>query len=128
MRDCSDSETVNVCYYVRVTTTLDQSDVVFSHMNQLQEEMSYRMYTDPPEYFPEGMYFVMVMTPLLRTPPSNIVIIVVTVLVLIIIVSTALMVYGIRTGHVKKLHGGVNRKEKVSLIRQLFTVFSHPQG
>ena len=128
VRDCSDSETVNVCYYVRVTTTLDQSDVVFSHMNQLQEEMSYRMYTDPPEYFPEGMYFVMVMTPLLRTPPSNIVIIVVTVLVLIIIVSTALMVYGIRTGHVKKLHGGVNRKEKVSLIRQLFTVFSHPQG
>ena len=117
VRDCSDSETVNVCFYVRVTTALDRSDVVFAHMNQLQEEMSYRMYTDPPPFFPEGMYFVMVMNPLLRTPPSNIVMIVVTILVAIIIVSTAIMVYGIRTGNVKKVRGSVKRKEKAKLLK-----------
>ena len=108
---------MNVCFYVRVTTALDRSDVVFAHMNQLQEEMSYRMYTDPPPFFPEGMYFVMVMNPLLRTPPSNIVIIVVTILVAIIIVSTAIMVYGIRTGNVKKVRGSVKRKEKAKLLK-----------
>ena len=117
IQDCSDSETVNVCFYVRVTTELDISSYVFKHMNQLQEEMSYRMYTDPPPFFPEGMYFVMVMNPLLRTPPSNIVMIVVTILVAIIIVSTAIMVYGIRTGNVKKVRGSVKRKEKAKLLK-----------
>ena len=71
VRDCSDSETFNVCFNVRVTTDLDIADYVFRNMNELQETMSYRMYSNPPIAFPEGMYFVMVTSPLLHVPAAK---------------------------------------------------------
>ena len=111
MRDCSDSETVNVCFNVRVTTDLDIANYVFRNMDQLQEEMTYRMYTDPPRQFPSGLYFVMVTNPLLRTPTSKLAVVVVVLLVLGIVVGTGFIVYNIRQDkHSKKVRGGVNRK------------------
>ena len=111
MRDCSDSETVNVCFNVRVTTDLDIANYVFRNMGQLQEEMTYRMYTDPPRQFPSGLYFVMVTNPLLRTPTSKLAVVVVVLLVLVIVVGTGFIVYNIRQDkHSKKVRGGVNRK------------------
>ena len=118
IQDCSDSETVNVCFYVRVTTELDISSYVFKHMNQLQEEMSYRMYTNPPRNFPEGMYFVMVMNPLLRTPASKMALIVVIVLVLVIVIGTGVFVYNIRSEkNVRKVRGGVTRKSTIETMQ-----------
>ncbi|KAM7454133.1 hypothetical protein BLSTO_05112, partial [Blastocystis sp. subtype 1] len=118
IQDCSDSETVNVCFYVRVTTELDIADFVFKHMNQLQEEMSYRMYTNPPRNFPEGMYFVMVMNPLLRTPASKVALIVVIVLVLIIVIGTGVFVYNMRNEkNVRKVRGGVTRKSTIETMQ-----------
>ena len=117
-RDCSDSETVNVCFNVRVTTDLDISNYVFRNMDQLQEEMSYRMYTDAPRQFPSGLYFVMVTTPLLRTPTSKLAVVVVVLLVLVIIVGTSFIVYNIRQDkHSKKVRGGVNRKATLENIQ-----------
>ena len=118
IQDCSDSETVNVCFYVRVTTDLDISSYVFKHMNQLQEEMSYRMYTNPPRHLPEGMYFVMVMNPLLRTPASKMALIVVIVLVLVIVIGTGVFVYNIRSEkNVRKVRGGVTRKSTIETMQ-----------
>ena len=118
IQDCSDSETVNVCFYVRVTTELDISSYVFRNMNQLQEEMSYRMYTNPPRHFPEGMYFVMVMNPLLRTPASKMALIVVIVLVLVIVIGTGVFVYNIRNEkNVRKVRGGVTRKSTIETMQ-----------
>ena len=118
IQDCSDSETVNVCFYVRVTTALDIANFVFKHMNQLQEEMSYRMYTNPPRNFPEGMYFVMVMNPLLRTPASKMALIVVIVLVLVIVIGTGVFVYNIRSEkNVRKVRGGVTRKSTIETMQ-----------
>ena len=118
IQDCSDSETVNVCFYVRVTTELDISSYVFKHMNQLQEEMSYRMYTNPPRHLPEGMYFVMVMNPLLRTPASKMALIVVIVLVLVIVIGTGVFVYNIRSEkNVRKVRGGVTRKSTIETMQ-----------
>ena len=118
IQDCSDSETMNICFYVRVMTDLDISSYVFKHMNQLQEEMSYRMYTNPPRNFPEGMYFVMVMNPLLRTPASKMALIVVIVLVLVIVIGTSVFVYNIRNEkNVRKVRGGVTRKSTIETMQ-----------
>ena len=118
IHDCSDSETRNACFYMRMTMALDASEFAFSHMTQLQEEMSYRMYTNPPPFFPEGMYFVMVTTPLLRTPMSKVAIIVVVVLVLAIVIGTSVFVYNIRNAkNARKVRGGVNRKSTIENIQ-----------
>ena len=110
-RDCSDSETINVCFNVRVTTDLRIADYVFENMNQLQEQMSYRMYTDPPRGFPSGMYFIMMINPLLRTPTSKLAVVVVVILVLIIVLGTALIVYNIRSNkRSRKVRGGTVHK------------------
>ena len=101
-----------------MTMALDASEFAFSHMTQLQEEMSYRMYTNPPPFFPEGMYFVMVTTPLLRTPMSKVAIIVVVVLVLAIVIGTSVFVYNIRNAkNARKVRGGVNRKSTIENIQ-----------
>ena len=110
-RDCSDSETHNVCFYVRVTTELRLSDYVYENMKLLQEQMSYRMYTDPPKDLPDGLYFVMVINPLLRTPRSMAVVIVVIVLVVLIIIGTVITVFMIHSGKLeKRVKGGVSKK------------------
>ena len=122
-RDCSDSETENVCFYVRVTTDLRIADYVYDNMKLLQEQMSYRMYTDPPKELPKGLYFVMVINPLLRTPRSMVVVIVVIVLVALIIIGTAIMLFMIHSGKLeKRVKGGVNRKRTIeSLQKQMET-------
>ena len=120
VRDCSDSETFNVCFYVRVTTDLDIADYVFRNMNELQETMSYRMYSNPSIGFPEGMYFVMVTSPLLRTPAAKTMIVVVAILVVVIVVVTGVLVYNIRSDNsVKKVRGGtVHRKSTIVSMQE----------
>ena len=121
VRDCSDSETFNVCFNVRVTTDLDIADYVFKNMNELQETMSYRMYSKPPIAFPEGMYFVMVTNPLLHTPAAKtLVVVVVAILVVVIVVVTGVMVYNIRSNNsVKKVRGGtVHRKSTIVSMQE----------
>jgi hypothetical protein len=116
-RDCSDSETKNTCFNVRVTTDLRISEYVFEQMDVLQEEMSYRMYKDAPSGFPEGMYFVMVINPLLRTPTSKAAVIVVVLLVLLIIISTFLFVHNMKNNKNKPVRGG-NRKATLENIQE----------
>ena len=98
VRDCSDSETINVCFFVRVTAELSGSKAVFARMKAVQEEMSYRMYTNPPLQMPEGMYFIVVTTPLLRVPASKVGVVVVVLLLLLIVVGTGAAVLRIRKG------------------------------
>ena len=121
VRDCSDSETFNVCFNVRVTTDLDIADYVFKNMNELQETMSYRMYSNPPIAFPEGMYFVMVTSPLLHVPAAKtMIVVVVAILVVVIVVVTGVMVYNIRSNNsVKKVRGGtVHRKSTIVSMQE----------
>ena len=120
VRDCSDSETFNVCFNVRVTTDLDIADYVFRNMNELQETMSYRMYSNPSIGFPEGMYLVMVTSPLLRTPAAKTMIVVVAILVVVIVVVTGVLVYNIRSDNsVKKVRGGtVHRKSTIVSMQE----------
>ena len=111
VRDCSDSETINVCFNMRLVADLRIADYVFDNVNKLQEQMTYRMYTNPPKDFPEGLYFIMVSNPLLRTPGSKIAGIIVVVLVVLIVLGTILIVYNIRQGKLgKRLNEGLRRK------------------
>ena len=111
VRDCSDSETINVCFNMRLVADLRIADYVFDNVNKLQEQMTYRMYTNPPKDFPEGLYFIMVSNPLLRTPGSKIAGIIVVVLVVMIVLGTILIVYNIRQGKLgKRLNEGLRRK------------------
>ncbi|KAK8808373.1 hypothetical protein WA171_001593 [Blastocystis sp. BT1] len=69
-RDCSDSETKNVCFNVRITTHSKVVDYVSKQIVALQQDISYLIYKDAPVGFPSGMYFVMVMNPIVRKPVS----------------------------------------------------------
>ena len=59
-RDCSDSETKNVCFNVRITTDAEVVDYVSKQMVSLERDISYLVYKDAPEGFPSEMYFVMI--------------------------------------------------------------------
>ena len=72
------------------------------------------MYTNPPKDFPEGLYFIMVTHPLLRTPASKIAGVIVIVLVAIIVLGTILIVYTLRNGKLeKRLREGLRKKNAV---------------
>lgn len=119
-QDCSDSETVNVCFNVRVITDLRIADYVYEQITELQQSMSYLMYQGAPQGFPDGMYFVMAITPLLRKPTSKTAIVVVVVLVVLIIVGTGVMVYNIRNKKQnKKVRGGnVARRSTIESLQE----------
>lgn len=86
-RDCSDSETKNVCFNVRVTTDLRIADYVYAQTVALQQDISYLIYENAPQNFPQGMYFVMTINPILRKPVSKTTIAIVVLLVVVVIAT-----------------------------------------
>ena len=120
VKECSDSETVNTCFNVRVSTDLRIADYVYEQITELQQSMSYKMYQNPPQGFPDGMYFVMATAPILRKPTSKTAIIVVVILVVLIVVGTGILVYNIRNKkHNKKVRGGsISRRATLDTLQE----------
>ena len=119
-RDCSDSETKNVCFNVRITTHSKVVDYVSKQIVALQQDISYLIYKDAPVGFPSGMYFVMVMNPIVRKPVSVGMVITIVVVVVMIGVVGSMMFFQRR----KKRQGSsssykTSRKETKSLLRDI---------
>ena len=119
-RDCSDSETKNVCFNVRITTHSKVVDSVSKQIVALQQDISYLIYKDAPVGFPSGMYFVMVMNPIVRKPVSVSMVITIVVVVVMIGVVGSMMFFQRR----KKRQGSsssykTSRKETKSLLRDI---------
>ena len=119
-RDCSDSETVNVCFNVRVTTDLRIADYVYAQTVALQQDISYLIYENAPQNFPQGMYFVMAINPILRKPVSKTTIAIVVLLVVVVIATVAAFLYSQRTKKQnKRVRGGsVSRKATLETLQE----------
>lgn len=119
-RDCSDSETKNVCFNVRVTTDLRIADYVYAQTVALQQDISYLIYENAPQNFPQGMYFVMTINPILRKPVSKTTIAIVVLLVVVVIATIGAFLYSQRTKKQnKRVRGGsVTRKATLDTIQE----------
>ena len=118
-RDCSDSETVNVCFNVRVTTDIRIAEYVYEQTVALQQDISYLIYQDAPRDFPKGMYFVMAINPILRKPIAKSTIAIIVLLVIVVIVTVGAFIYTQKTKEKnKKVHGSVSRKATLDAIAE----------
>ena len=119
-RDCSDSETVNVCFNVRLTIDANIADHMYAQTVSLQQEISYLMYQDAPKDFPEGMYFMMTINPILRKPFSKTTVAIAAVLVVAVIVTLSVFLYLQRTKKQnKQVYGGtVSRKATKESVKE----------
>ena len=118
-RDCSDSETTNVCFNVRITTDSKVVDSVSKQIVALQQDISYLIYKDAPTGFPSGMYFVMVMNPIVRKPVSVGMIIVIVVVVVVVGVVGSVMFFQRKKRHGTDSSHKNSRKETKSLLRDI---------